>query len=412
MNDLILLARIDALKRSLERVEASMKSVENKLDEKVWGTFHDTIVVPAKRRTHELEDIRQVVSAEQEDNVKKEAKLKDAWEKYGRVHEKSERIFAECVEFLGGLALRERDLDGGICQLSDELMDKCVVDTGASWHSLTIPARQEFMTVSLARIIRLCLPEWTIWTLPLAAHQFGRMVVDLKTEWQDSVKLGKNEAEDEHQLYDLVADGLATYLMGPAYACAAIRLSFDPSTAYTDVDEHVADAKRAYVVFAMLRRMNEIVGKGVTPPYDSIIKILEGEWENALWRTQPRKKLEKTDKQRLDTWVGTMWQMFEDLRPTALYPHVGQDGWQVAQIWNVQLLEDMQIEPSGIESLRDALNAAWLCRTDNPNKVSEIEYKAYSLCNRIVAKKLDIKGKGLTKKAKKQIKQQPTKTRG
>jgi len=398
MRELILLERIDALERSLERVETGMKSVEdqvkNQLGERVWATCWNCIMSPAQDCKKELESICEQL-------MSKEADIKDAWEKYSSVYEKSEDIFDECLDFLGGLAMRDRGMYKGICDLSDELMDRCDIHTDVHWYSLTVPAQQEPMKVSSARIIRLRFPERTIWSLPLAAHQFGLLAVELKDEWRHLVDAKAEDETEQLRLKNLLSDGLATCLMGPAYACATILLSLDPLKACAENDEHIADAERAYVVFAMLERLRK---KGdVAESYEPIIQKLKDKWNAALQWLGPHGELKEADKEQLDDWIETIWQkLFVKLLPGALYCP-DEEGWRVAKEWHKQLLQkkSKSIQLKGDESLRDALNAAWLCRIKEPDRIREIEDEACDFCERIVAKRLEIKSKGKTKKQRK-----------
>lgn len=402
MSNLILLARLDALERSLERVEKQVEWARDhyKLVEEVWVTFYDGIAMPAIRcRERDLNTIRKQLhlAKQADDDAVKEEQVREAWRNYNDVYRDTESIFADCVEFLGGLALRVTELDEGICELADELMDHCEVFTGAAWASLTLPARQEPVRVPLTRMILLPFPEWTIWNLPLAAHQFGHLVADLKNEFRDWVNDQMRDPGDERHLYDLLADGLATYLMGPAYVCAAIRLNLNPLTV-TDGYEHADDAKRAHVIFTMLNRMDEAEGD-VARPYRGTIERLEDEWNTALKRAWPQGELEEAEKQQLETWVENMWKMFRYLRPSARYPCTGRNGWTVAQEWSKSLDQGKQIEPSGNDTLRDALNAAWLWRIqapDTPDKVHKMEDIAEAtlgLCQQITKERAKSKSK-------------------
>lgn len=400
MSNLILMARLDALERSLERVEKQVEWAKDhyKLDEDVWGTFYDGIAMPAKQRSDKLNAIREQLrlTEQADDDAIKEEQVKKAWKDYNDVYRETESIFADCVEFLGGLALRVTELDEGICELADELMEHCEVFTGAAWASLTLPAREEPVRVPLARMILLPFPEWTIWNLPLAAHQFGHLVAALKSEFRDWVNSQMREPGDAQRLYDLLADGLATYLMGPAYVCAAIRLSLNP-LAHTDGYEYADDAKRAHVIFTMLRRMDE-AGGDMVPPYRRIIEHMESEWNTALSRVQ-QGTLEEAEKQQLQTWVEDMSQIFRYLRPRSRYPHTGRNGWIVAQKWCKNLDQGEQIEPSGNDTLRDALNAAWLWRIqaqdtpDKPHRIEDIAKKTLGLCQQITKERAKSKSK-------------------
>src|SRR6185503_8084314 len=91
-------------------------------------------------------------------------------------YEESQEVFCECLEYIGGLALRDRGFDQRICDIGDHLIVSCAKDwNNLKWQSLTILAAQERLGQTMARIIRLRFPEWTIWTLPFTAREFAHV---------------------------------------------------------------------------------------------------------------------------------------------------------------------------------------------------------------------------------------------
>src|SRR5205085_5768616 len=212
-----------------------------------------------------------------------------AWQDYiSTGFERKRVVFAEYVDFLGGLALRDTGFDRGICRLADELIRSCgrswPRDT-PQWQSLTIPTSQETMSKTLAELIRMGFPEWTFWAIPLTAHALGQVLVDKNDALKDYVTEHAKDKQAESHLQSLLADAFATYAMGPAYACAAVMLRFNPVQASADRADHPADAKRAHMVFAMLRRMNN---KEDFQPYEHILHdVLETEWQEALRQVRP-----------------------------------------------------------------------------------------------------------------------------
>jgi hypothetical protein len=380
-SDLILLARLNALEHNLRRVQLHIENARKryKIDEKIWITFFDHISKPAKEYADTL------------DTLKNDRKVNSAyaWEEYSKISKKSEDIFAELLDFLFGLELREEleqpeeGQDGRICALADDMIKRCEFHTASNWSSLTIPAQQELLSTSLSLIIRLRFPEKTIWTLPQAAYLFGHVVLDQKKlnglKWIEELSVNEKLVR---QLKDLTAVGLATCIMGPAYACAAIMFGFDPKNAYIDNDQHMADAKRAYTVFAILDYMDKNA-------YSTIVEKMGEYWKTALKSHDQQVELKRGDKTQMDNWIKPMWQNLEDIlgRPRAIYPAVEEEGWSVAQAWQ-KTYEDKgtwkSIEPSGTEQLRDVFNASWLCRIDHPDDVEKITREAVDFSNRIL----------------------------
>jgi len=302
-----------------------------------------------------LKDMRSKLDSALQDNGQK--LLENAWEEAGG--EKNQLIFSDYVDFLSGLALRDKGWDNSICQIADELIRSCGNLLQAKmWEALTIPSSHG--AVTLARIIRMGFPEWTIWGLPLAAHELGLVAVTVDD------KLGlyiDDQADDDPQLRRqmqvCLADAFATCTMGPAYACAAVLLRFNPrfahegrydalddemltqtfsavlkttldqSSAGTSFDENIittlnlswksalketlsvrrvralSDAQRAYIILRVLDKMFAKCGAGAS--FDQqIIEQLRIEWETALQQAKPTGQLES--QARLDTWVDYLFE--------------------------------------------------------------------------------------------------------
>jgi hypothetical protein len=175
-----------------------------------------------------------------------------------------------------------------------------------------------------------------------------------------------------NQLYVLIADAFATYAMGPAYACAAIWLRFNPFLAYSDQPGTPGDAKRATMVFEILKHMNAATS---FTNYDGVIRLLEDAWASALVCAKPPGELDRAQVTYLSDLAERAFRTFSDrLLPTAPYP---AKGWLDAQDWVQQRREDHRAGRrwqdrtdvgslmSPIRSLRDILNAAWCARVQS-----------------------------------------------
>ena len=86
--------------------------------------------------------------------------------------------------------------------------------------------------MSAAQLIRLGFPEWSVWSLPLIAREFGHVFVK-KYERIDTDVARAKEAKvaDEADLRSWAADVFATSVMGSAYPWAAMVLRVDPNDA-------------------------------------------------------------------------------------------------------------------------------------------------------------------------------------
>jgi hypothetical protein len=78
-----------------------------------------------------------------------------------------------------------------------------------------------------------------------------------------------------------------------------------------------------------------------------------------------------------------------------MYPHSGENGIKVAEMWAAEWQDQLSRgehlstpELSPQSTLRDALNAAWLCRIrSEPDKVDLVAEAAYELCKQIIDRK-------------------------
>lgn len=448
MTDPILTARLDVLEQSVRRAEERgslwWESLQLQLPRVVQDGLTIAMTDQARERRDALEEIRsKLIQAEQmDDTVAEQHLLEEAWHNYAEVYEQCQEFFGECLEVLGGVALRDSGLEGRIYQLADDLINNCLKQSTTKVTSVapTVPALPETLIKTLARIIGLRFPEWTIWTLPFAAHELGHVVMreddrlqsfidEEAKKWADGI----TKKRAENHLHEFLSDAFATYTMGPAYACAVVLLRFNPSAAHLDDGDHPADAKRAHVVFTMLERMNETVG--IKKPYRKILRELRSDWQTVLKQVGHPDALQAPDAQRLEKLVDAIIQdQFKNwLRTTARYPY-GEEiyGWLRVEkwyrTWRSQLEDGQPLdikEVSSRNTLRDVLNAAWRCRlecrldyADNPiehadkiEKIEKIADAAHRLCEAIIYKRQEQELKERERKERELLKSLPTVSR-
>jgi len=283
-----------------------------------------------------------------------------AWLEYSsRLFGESQQIFGEYVDFLGGLALREAGfVNQNVYMLADELVRQSAKLFRIEWTSLSIPARREALGRTTARIIRLGFPEWTIWALPLTAHELGHVLAEDASDLSEPVKAA-NEVDGRHAPI-LVADAIASCAMGPAYASAAILMRLDPWRAFSE-EEGALVAKRAEAILWTTERMStESEGQ----PYGKIVEQLRTEWRAALEQTGEPAELSDEDK------AGVVAVIEGVAAVTALKFSRGEEVWSVVVDW-AQALEDGKPDVAELAlegELRDVLNAAWIARLEKARK--------------------------------------------
>lgn len=344
----------DLLARYAENELKILKEIEDKLElarsseEAVNGTADAAQRAPAVRR--------------------------EAWESYRQITLESKQAFLEYVDLLGGLALRDAGFDRGICRLADTVLRLAGRDE-VNW-SLTIPAREEAFNVTLARVVRVGFPEWTIWALPLAAQDFGQLIVarpdgglnQLLEEQAASVP-----AQD--QLRICLADAWATLIMGPAYACAALLLRLDPATAFAPDDQSLT-ARRVQTILRALKRAND--------NYAATADQLGAAWTEALAQADAAGALDPAVEVQIDeliAWVDQRIGTGRKLAPRA---------WERIVVLARDLREgrssETELSTDDVDA-RYVLNAAWHCRLglaeSNGTLIDRIGDDAFALWERI-----------------------------
>jgi hypothetical protein len=427
MSDALLRARIDALDDNLRRLEASLelfKTIYGGVPPyaALWGNMHSKVEDRVKACDNKLEQLRGAVGA-----ATTPAAARAAWALYAEAQEESADLFQGCLEFIGGVAFRggsggaELSSDDeqytSIWRVADQLMRDAAVDSfAAEWEFLTVPALEEALSESLARTVRLRFPEWTIWTLPLLTYDFGLTAI----EWRKVIKnyplqelvetqttrlvgldaeLGKRQQGASaaaasklergarnwwrHRVRVLLADAFATYTTGPAYACAAIHLRFDPSMAYTGNPSY---DERARVMIQSLRQLDAEQPANL---YAKFIDDLEAEWTSAVDHAEPPDPRNSAGQKDLDNVL--LPEFEKELKisvPSAAF--YSKASWLRAFTWHVGLLEDfgkrkpLKLDLREEDKLRDVLNAAWLCRIARPEITTELTRRAPELCEALM----------------------------
>src|SRR6185437_175908 len=263
MVDPILNARLDILEQQLnitnnpqmwfQKLRLTKWESDSEDLTRDWGKFTLWVGDELENQKRKLQQIR--ASLEQikdRDDADSNAIMNAAWTEYSGSLERSQMLFREFLEFIGGLIFRDKDFDAAICDLADDLV-KSVSPLVFITSSISVPAARDSLARSLGWMVRVRFPEWTIWTLPFAAYEYAHVVLNefarvkepinarveewLETEpdftaLPEAEKLAQKQngvlrQRAEAHVKEFLADGLATHLMGPAYACAAILLRFD-----------------------------------------------------------------------------------------------------------------------------------------------------------------------------------------
>lgn len=386
-----------SLRQDLEKTKEAIKAIQTR-----WTLIEEGFEAKVKEDLddkigswfNEIDDDIKALSGAPSTELNQQ--IEKAWGDYNKImSQQSQLVFSNYVEFLGGLALRGAGLDEGICRVADELMRSCGSFGTTHWSALTIPASQEAMT--LARSIRVRFPEWTIWAVPLTAHELGQVVISGNSKLENYIntqypartkKTMKKAMKDQQHMRICLADAFATYVMGPAYACSVILLRFNPLSANQDSD-YPADDKRAHVVLSTLKKMGS--DPNIATPYGNILDRLKIEWDAALAQAQIQAPATwDQDVKLLEGWIDRLLEELSKSYPNSLY----EGGLWKSTREALELLlkgEDPGDKLKGREDWGDVLNAAWACRVDNVDESQKIARKAEELWQRIEQKKRELK---------------------
>jgi len=202
--------------------------------------------------------------------------LADVWRSYAELAEEIGPRFDDCVDLLQGVSVREHGLEESsavLFQLADKIIQPWRV-TDFNTEPFTIPSRREADASARINVLRVGFSEWTLWTLPLVAFEFGQLAVSRSQTIRRFLE--EHHADDRAAWEELIADGLATAALGPAYACAAVILRLGPPSAAA-----AGDNDRVRMILLTLARLNE------KHAYDHVMRTLEEAWTVASGGAPP-----------------------------------------------------------------------------------------------------------------------------
>jgi hypothetical protein len=332
------------------------------------------------------------------------------WKAFEGIRKQCTTLFGEGLSLLGGLLIRHFRLDQTGCKVADALCRYLCCKAQLYEGLLVIPAIEDSFT-NLTNIIRIRFPDFSIWSLPIVAHEFAHY---LQTERRDKtfpylfseILQSEGEApgikgENDRILQEQFADLFAVYSLGPAYICTCIMLDFDPRQAHLGRSGHPSDAQRVYFVLQALQKMQ---AHDYTSPYGWVLKRLRELWVANIKAAGMLESLTPEHKRQLDKRLDTMYKVIDN------------PGNQLAGIrydrarWNSKV-QALQVELESLSknitytddcyvrqrvntvlktnvnevTLPDVLNAAWLCRLLNEQLEPDIISKyALMMCDMVL----------------------------
>jgi hypothetical protein len=352
-----------------------------------------------------------------------------AWRRYTKIQAESEDIFRECLELLGGLALRDRINDEHVCRFADELIKEQANAVGRMSRftiPVLIPVLDYSLSSTLRRVATVRFPEWQLWTLPLVAHEYALGLLDengalLNFAAQlaaeaisfsppvdgDDADSGEGQSTSDAQVTTgadaaalrerrmriLIADAVATYTTGPAFACAALILRLSPFK--TGGDGNPSDEDRAAVILGVLESMSSEKPR----PFADIASRLGEYWKESVAAARGT----SADTVDLEPPISSK-RIVRQLKRTFFRPNIPYTGqeWLQATEWGDAWKRQLEAQKEKLivphvqsgSHLRDALNACWYCRvetvsgltaSENPEeRVGKIADVGRALCDAII----------------------------
>jgi hypothetical protein len=135
------------------------------------------------------------------------------------------------------------------------------------------------------------------------------------------------------------------------------------------------------VMLGTLQRMNKAgqVDQYAPGPYESEINRIKALWKGAMEPIHPEQSEDFSFGKPYDDWYE---EMYEKLHMTYRDEVFKREDWKEAQSLAEELLEKDSLQAS---SLPVILNAAWICRIRNPDRLGDIEKKARELYEQVVS---------------------------
>ena len=415
--DSVLLAQITALERNIETMKKVLANDQVRYGEGIVSGKFLSVINPILKK---LADIRRDLTAGAVNpaGVVIRIDARQGWERYMEASKDARRVFNQCLDYIGGIAIRKWNLEANACDLAEKLVRQ-YVNLGANWMSVTIVGEERlFDNVAQAtQIIRLRFPEWDIWSLPFASYEFGMWVagetlisglkefleeerqkisdlitgavqapaeVRLATEIAKMRKMHEDGnlsdaalkdflALQEMHMKELFADAFATYFLGPAYLYARIWLRVNPMEALQEHSHGPSTERRVGLMLRILEFMDAKSKASTardTGVYEKEIKRLTDLWKQTIRAVQADYEPTFAFGQPYDGWHDHFREMLE-----STYTGTGgfrPEDWEQAEELGRQGMEGEL--PEG-HSLPVMLNAAWHCWSRDRNRTLAIGEK-------------------------------------
>jgi hypothetical protein len=381
-------AQITSLETKLKRALALLKNERvHHGNSKTYGAFGNvTLHIHRKFALHINPLLSEIDDLTRNQGINTE----DRWSAYLRLRAQVQTVLDQCLEYIGGIAVRQWELDENICDLAEELLNH-YIGQGSNWRSVTIVGTQRLFdeVAQRTQIIRLGFPDWDLWNLPFIAYEYGRWVagetvVFELNQFMQTERERLIERPIETQMRELFADAFATYFLGPAYVYANICLRANATDALSDRVNQPSLVHRIGMMFGIFKQMNE--DAPAENPYGAEGERLIELWEQTIQTVDsdyhaPQFKNGFKFGDPYDNWLKEFYN-----RIARTYRDDGFTAsgiWKDAQELGAALVSDEPVDISRKScTLPVILNAIWYARARHADRIAQFERQA----NQIISK--------------------------
>src|ERR1051325_10655337 len=168
MDENLLIAQITVLENNITHMTNLLNSEKVYGSKQLRGKFQWAI----NPSIFELSTLKNNV---QQKNLTEE-QLKWYWNQLQEIRATIQSVFDQCLDYVGGIALRTWKLEDNICDVAESLVQ--YLNQGGPWGSVAIVGEERsFDDISKkTQLIRLRFPEWGVWSLSFTAYEFGRWI--------------------------------------------------------------------------------------------------------------------------------------------------------------------------------------------------------------------------------------------
>lgn len=327
-----------------------------------------------------------------ESDIKNNLAPSDAWKRLREIRQECKSLFQACLALIEGALVRLHGLDGGLCRITDAMLDEMTLTADASWRRFTVWADGDSFA-NLDEVIRVRFPSINVWHLPVVAHEFGHFISQNLnvpgTQRRPFVELCANykEKEEARFLPEYFSDIFATYAVGPAYVCACVMLRFDHGAASVAGKKHPSDAMRVYAQLHTLEKMDQDSTISYLPQYEYVRRQLGALWQQSTEAAFQRTALDENKSDELNEMFDSIYHIINSTLP----PRVQYGGWlraqQLSNVLRMSGTPDSRLKQlNKDDTIIDVVNAAWLARLTSERGQAgarELSESALALCNAI-----------------------------